>query len=80
MFIAKTQNVAVHTCKHESPVPEVIGIIFARKAHLSRTCKQASCLLHWLFVFKLAIPLFHFTLRLNRLYDFNLNTKPFTIP
>ena len=27
--------------------------------------KQASCLLHWLSIFKLAVLLFHFTLRLN---------------
>ena len=41
--------------------------------HLSRTCKTR----HWLSAFKLAVPLFHFTLRLKRHYDYILNTKLF---
>ena len=37
------------------------GVEIDSEPHRSRTCKQASCLLHWLSVFKLPVLLFYFT-------------------
>ena len=37
------------------------GIVIDSEPHPSRTCKQASCLLHWLSVFTLAVPLLRYS-------------------
>ena len=49
------------------------GVVLDSEPHPSHKCKQVSCLLHWLYVFKLAVPLFRFTLRQSRLYDYVLS-------
>ena len=48
-----------------------------RKWFYGEVGNRTSCLLHWLSVSKMAVPLFHFTLRLNGLYNYILNTKLF---
>ena len=42
------------------------GVVINSEPHLSRTCKQAYCLLNWMFVFTMAVPPFSFTLLQNR--------------
>ena len=42
------------------------GVVTDSEQHMSCTCKQASCLLDWLSVFTLAVPLFRFALQKNR--------------
>ena len=54
--------------EHRTHTSDVID----SEPHLSRTCKTPLAV-----VFKLAVPLFHFTLRLNRIYDHILNIKLF---
>ena len=41
--------------------------------HMIRTCKTSLCLLRWLSVLTLDVPLFRFTLQQNRQYDYILN-------
>ena len=64
--------------EHRTHSPKVTLVLWLTENHIRvKREKQASCLLHWLSLFTLADPLFHFTLRPNRYYNYILNTKLF---
>ena len=42
------------------------GVVIESEPQLSRTCKPSFLFLHWLYVFKLAVSRFRFTLQQNR--------------
>ena len=52
--------------EHRAHTPKVTQVLWLTASHIRVTCaKQSSCLLHWLSMFKVAVPLFRFTLRKN---------------
>ena len=62
--------------KHQTHLPEVILVLWLKASHTQvARAKQASCLLHWLSMFILTVPLFRFTLQQHRYYDYILTLK-----
>ena len=87
-IVSWTTHNLTDSCQAHLPVHFASNIEFIRQnvtlvlwltgSHTWVACaKQASCLLHWLSVFTLAVRLFRFALQQNSLYDYMLNTKLF---
>ena len=56
------------------------GVVIDSELHLIRRANQASCLLHWMSVFTLAVPHLLFPLQQNQYYDNILKTKLLCLP
>ena len=66
--------------EHRTHSPYVLLVLWFTVSHTRvAPAKQDYCLLHLLSVFKLAVPLFHLKLQLNRKYDYILNKNLFQL-